>query len=298
VRAAVAISAFTTETHEAAGKWRGIGATGGFRLRAQLGFEYVWSSQLTARQERRAYAEADRLFVNYRSVRDILAAEGGPAGRCRFLPYAAETAFRDRDNALLAHRGQPDGVPTLLAVSRHDPRKGLEGLIRALADLNRAGVQFRANLIGTGSLLEAHHRLVSTLGLEGRVSVLGFVPDAWPLFGGADVFVLPSIEEASGSLSLLEALQAGLPVVASNIDGIHEDVTDGVEGLLVPPGDVLALAAALKRLLVDEPMRRRMGAAARRTFESRFTAERFTTALADAYAGMGFVPWADPTRVG
>jgi glycosyltransferase involved in cell wall biosynthesis len=79
-------------------------------------------------------------------------------------------------------------------------------------------------------------------------------------------------------------------VVASAVDGVPEDVADGESALLVPPGDVAALGEALAAVLVDPALRRRLGAAARRTFERRFSADIFTAALSDVYADLGVRP--------
>jgi glycosyltransferase involved in cell wall biosynthesis len=131
--------------------------------------------------------------------------------------------------------------------------------------------------------MEAHRNLARSLGLEESVAIPGFVPDSFSYLRHADLFVLPSLEEGSGSLSLIEALQAGTPVVASSVDGIPEDVTDGLDALLVPPNDAEALAGALRRLIVDGDLRERLRRRGRETFCRRFSADRFTAVLAGIY---------------
>ncbi|MBI3105509.1 MAG: glycosyltransferase family 4 protein, partial [Candidatus Rokubacteria bacterium] len=128
------------------------------------------------------------------------------------------------------------------------------------------------------------------LGLGAETAIEGFVPDPYPYLQHADVFALPSLEEGSGSLSLLEALQAGVAVVASGVDGIPEDVTDGDSALLVRPGDAGGLAAALERVLADAGLRARLARRARDTFEARFSAGAFAAALGEIYAGLGVRP--------
>jgi glycosyltransferase involved in cell wall biosynthesis len=96
---------------------------------------------------------------------------------------------------------------------------------------------------------------------------------------GADVLVAPSVPTRQGRregipVVLMEAMSSGLPVVASGISGIPELVSDGRSGLLVPPGEPAALAAALRRLAADPELRRRLGAEGRRTVEERFDVER------------------------
>jgi glycosyltransferase involved in cell wall biosynthesis len=218
---------------------------------------------------------------------------GAAAPLCK-IPYASEAAFVHADGEpapplpLAAAGLEPAGAPLIAAVSRHDPRKGVDVLLRALAVLRDEGVPFRACLIGPGPLLGAHRALAARLALGRSTAVPGLVPDPHPFLRHADVFVLPSLQEASGSLALLEALQAGVAVVASNLDGVPEDVTDGDGALLVPPGDAHALAAALRRLLSDAELRGRLARRGHEIYRERFTAATLVEALRTTYAELGF----------
>jgi glycosyltransferase involved in cell wall biosynthesis len=98
--------------------------------------------------------------------------------------------------------------------------------------------------------------------------------------------VLPSYAEGL-PMSLLEAMAAGCPVVATRVGGIPDLVTDGVDGLLIPPGDPHALAAALQRILRDPVFAQQLGNAARQTIANRYTAERSLERLEQLYAGLG-----------
>jgi glycosyltransferase involved in cell wall biosynthesis len=91
-------------------------------------------------------------------------------------------------------------------------------------------------------------------------------------------------------VALLEALQSGTAVVASDCDGIPEDVTDGEHALLVPPGEVGALRDALARLIDDPALRAELAARGRERFEERFSADTFVAALRDVYAELGAIP--------
>jgi glycosyltransferase involved in cell wall biosynthesis len=116
------------------------------------------------------------------------------------------------------------------------------------------------------------------------VALAGWVDDPYPYLQAASVYVLPSLQEGSGSVALLEALQAGVAVVASALDGIPEDVTDGDSALLVPPGGRPELGQALARLLDDPGLRDRLARRARETYEARFGPERLVAALGEVYA--------------
>jgi len=166
-----------------------------------------------------------------------------------------------------------DGV-RWLAVGRLSHYKGLDVLLRALADVPDA----RLAIIGEGECANLLRATAAECGVAGRVNFAGSVDDATLLSAdaAADAFVLPSLNrgEAFG-LVLLEAMRARLPVVASAIpgSGIGEVVDAGETGVLVPPGDAKALASALARLR-DADLRARMGARGRARYEDRFTLER------------------------
>ncbi|MCG3159234.1 MAG: D-inositol-3-phosphate glycosyltransferase [Acidobacteria bacterium] len=293
VEAIPIVNAYTSLEHEHRGKLLGINRDhdGGSRLSVQL--EYQWIKRVIGRYERRAYFGSQAVLFNYESVRRILLDRFGPGMRFRKIPYSSEIAFTKdgaersdppKSIALL----EPRDAPLVVSVSRHDPRKGLDVLLRALAELKERGVGFRACLIGGGQLIEQHRRLAERLNLNGTVAIEGFVPDVYLYLRHADIFALPSLEEGSGSVSLLEALQAGVAVIASNIDGIPEDVTDGDNAMLIEPGNASALSQAIERVLTDRAMRQRLARRARETFDEKFSPDTLAAALRATYAELGF----------
>jgi glycosyltransferase involved in cell wall biosynthesis len=287
-------SVYGSWQHACAGRVRGLGNAHSLSQKAFYLAEWLWSRLVVARYEGRAYAESRLVLVNYESVRRLLRDEFGPGAEVRRLPYAAEAAFlpsrAPSPEPLPVGPLTPRDAPLIVSVSRHDARKGVDVLLRALGQLKAAGIPFRACLVSGGPLLTAHRRLVERLGLETMVTLTGWVPDSFAYLQHADVFVLPSLRESSGSLALLEALQAGVAVVASNVDGIPEDVTDGESALLVEPGNVGQLTGALTRVLTDRELRRRLAERARTTLVERFSADAFTAALRNLYAELGFTP--------
>lgn len=289
------VTAYDTLVNESRAKLRGVAEDHGYLERLAQAWELLWNSTAVRHYERRSYCEARALLVNYRSVERLVTATYGNGLHLRKVTYASETAFLregrevpEMPKTVAALRSS--GAPLIATVSRHDPRKGIDVLLHALARLKGEGVAFRACLAGGGRLLEAHRQLVRTLGLSDVVVVEGFVPDSYAYTRHADVFVLPSLGEGSGSLSLLEALQAGAGIVASKVDGISEDVVDDESALLVPPGDEQALAAAIRRMLTGRGLRQRLAWHARRVFEQRFSAKAFTDALGEVYAQFGILP--------
>jgi glycosyltransferase involved in cell wall biosynthesis len=137
---------------------------------------------------------------------------------------------------------------------------------------------YRAAIVGDGPERAALEAAAATA----QVELLGERGDVPEQLAASDVFVLSSRSEGM-PMSILEAMAAGLPVVASAVGGIPEIVRDGETGLLVPPGDADALAAALGRLLDDDGLRRRLGAAGRERALDEFDVVRFGDAHVDAY---------------
>jgi glycosyltransferase involved in cell wall biosynthesis len=286
-------NAYTAIDHEALGKLKGVNHNHGLSRRLQHLVEYLWTISCLNLYERRLYTGSQIVITNYASVERMIGARYGASVSLRRMPYASEMAFLgdpSEQSAIPADLAalKPSDAPLLVAVSRQDPRKGIDVLLRALAELRARGVAFRACIVGGGLLLEAHRRMAERLGLGDSVLLTGRVPDSYQYLRHADVFVLPSLQEGSGSVSLLEALQAGVAVVASNLDGIPEDVKDGESALLVEPGDAIALSHAIQRLLTDVDLRDRLGQRARETFIEKFSAQAFANALGDLYAELGF----------
>jgi glycosyltransferase involved in cell wall biosynthesis len=142
-------------------------------------------------------------------------------------------------------------------------------------------------IFGEGELRPALTRQIKHLGLEHRVSLVGFRADILSLLKGLDLFVMSSITEGLGT-SILDAMAASKAVVGTTAGGIPEAVEHGVTGLLVPPHHADALADAILRLLKDEPLRRRMGEAGLERVRALFSVDRMvdeTLAVYERVAG-------------
>jgi glycosyltransferase involved in cell wall biosynthesis len=217
-----------------------------------------WQRALDRWLELLALASSHRIIVNSRVTADEVVALGIPRSRIVILPPGV-----DRIPDATARGWRP--VLRLLAVGNLTQRKGLDVLLEALAQVR---FPFELHLVGDPDY-EPEHRarleelvaaaqLVDRVAFRGRLSP-GALAEA---YRSADVFVAPSRWEGFG-MALLDALLHGLPVVASAVGAIPELVEHGDNGLLVPPGNPAALAAALERLAADDDLRRRMGERAR-----------------------------------
>jgi glycosyltransferase involved in cell wall biosynthesis len=166
-------------------------------------------------------------------------------------------------------------------IARLTEQKGHSFLFDALAK-EPALAELRLIVIGDGPLRASLERQVAALGLSPRVSFLGSRRDLGDLLSVMDIFVLPSLWEGL-PLSMVLAMGAGLPVVTTSVAGIPEVVRDGQSGLLVPPGDSAALAAALTRLVQSSDTREALGATARGFVLPRFGVDRYVASVVSVY---------------
>ena len=168
--------------------------------------------------------------------------------------------------------GLSDGDMFLLSVGRLVYQKGHEFLISAMASVLPSFPRAKAVICGDGNLHQALEAQIARLRLVDSVFLLGNRTDIGRFLSSANIFVLPSRWEGL-PVSLLEAMGMGLPVIATRVEGVEEVVQDGVQGLLVPPEDSAALAAALEELIDHPDLRHRMGVAARMRIEESYTAD-------------------------
>ena len=173
-------------------------------------------------------------------------------------------------------RGRPDFV--VLTPARFHEQKGHVYLLEAAAQVPEATFV----LAGDGELRPAMEQRARDLGVMDRCVFLGHRSDVPALLAAADVFVLPSLFEGL-PISVLEAMAAERPVIATAVGGTDEAVVDGATGLLVPPRDAVALAAAIRRLRADPPLARQLARAGRARVEADFSSEGAARGVMEVY---------------
>ncbi len=192
---------------------------------------------------------------------------------------ALEAGVGTADRVITVHNGMPDVPPRLRAepartpprlvmVARFGPQKDHATLLRALAGLQDQ--PWELDLIGEGPLIGETAALAGSLGIGARVKILGQRMDVDQLLAGAQASLLVTNYEGF-PLSILEAMRSGLPVVASDVNGVAEAVRDGETGYLVPRGDVERLRDRIDRLLRAPALRAQLGAQGRARYEQHFT---------------------------
>lgn len=235
------------------------------------------------------YGQIDRIaFVSELARREFLAGKPAvnPSKLCvipNSVPEIGGKTLAGDLPDLRRQYGIASNVPLLLFCGRLVPEKGCDVLLEACARLKT--LPFALVLAGTGekNFEKRLHDMAAEQELLGKVFFAGFVRGANRLLSQADISVSPSVCSEAGSLTVLEAMQAGCAQVASDNGSQPEFIDNGTTGLLVPPADEERLAEALRRLLADDDLRRRMGRAAKECFDRHFSYERFYVRYLELY---------------
>ena len=241
-----------------------------------------WGNVLT-------YPRNDHVFTVSESVRESIEYPSPLRALLRMPPV--ETLYHGLDPAQVSkwtgsdgfrrEMGIPEDAPVVVNVANFKPHKGHIELIRAVVEVRRAVPDVRFVLVGVGPLEAGAREEARRLGVADAVTFAGFRDDVPRVVSSGDVFTLASRHEGL-SIALMEAMALSRPVVVTRAGGLPEIVTDGVDGLLVPPGDVQGLARGLIAVLRDAPMRERLGRAARDR-ASRFDIRRTVARVEQVY---------------
>ena len=242
--------------------------------------------------QRGAYGCAHVIVANAQAAADRLRLEHVARHKVAIVPNGL-------DVARFAARPLQPPLRRVVMVANLRPEKGHDVLLDAASHVLARFPDARFQLIGSGSEYRRLVALADARGVSHAVSFLGHCETVPERLAAADVFVLPSRSEALPN-ALLEAMAAGLPVVASAVGGILEVIDEGRTGLLVPAGDPRALADAVSRLMSDGALATRLGAAAR-AHAARYSFDRMVAAFENVYltqltrAGIRAVPGAAQT---
>jgi glycosyltransferase involved in cell wall biosynthesis len=230
------------------------------------------------------YRHVDVFVAASDAIREILLRDGIPPSRIEVVHDGVNLTRIDKEPPVDAHAAfwLPAGAPLVGNVAALAPHKGQRYLIAAAADVVRRVPDTRFLIVGDGELRPSLERQAKDLGLERHVTLAGFRDDALGLMKSFDIVVMSSITEGLGS-SVLEAMACGKPVVATLAGGLPEAVVHEETGLLVPPRDSEALAAAILRLLEQPTLGDALGRAGRARVERQFSIEQLVTRTAQVY---------------
>lgn len=229
----------------------------------------------------------DRLIVPSASIEAKVRREGRGAARFSVIPNGVDLARFSAPTPPCSLRddfGIPASALVIGAVARLEPEKGHRFLVEAMPAVVEAVPDAWLAIIGEGSLADELRAQAAALPVAARERIVftGRREDISAVTADLDIAVLPSLREAQG-ISILEAMARQKPVIASAVGGVPEVITDGVDGLLVPPADPQALAGAITRLAGDEALRRRIGEAGYRTVVDRFSIDSMVRSIEQVY---------------
>lgn len=232
-------------------------------------------------------AAVDRVVAPSNYVNARLVGEGLPTGKIRTIWNGVNVDRFRRPVSVADVRAKYGLDPSAMLVASSAlliPEKGIGFLIEAAREVVRTSPDVQFVHIGDGPRLQEYRDRVASLGLENHFKFAGLLnlAEIAPLVSSADVFTLPCVWGEAFSLVVLEAMAAGKPVIATRIGGNMEAVEDGRSGILVPPGDPAALAAAILRLQNDPALRQQMAEeSGRRSTE--FHVDRWVDQTIDLY---------------
>jgi glycosyltransferase involved in cell wall biosynthesis len=245
--------------------------------------EASWQTWWSRRVSRWAHRRASHtIAVSTPIRRRLIEKDRVPPDRVSLIPNAVVPAPDDPPDLSGA---LPDGWldrPLVGVVARLQPEKGVATFLKAAARVSKTFPEARFLVAGDGPLRGELLDLAGRLGVRDRTRFLGYRTDARAIIGLLDVLVVPSLTEGS-PLIVLEAMAAGVPVVASAVGGVPDQARHGEEGLLVPPGDPEALARALGELLRDPDRARLLGEAGRRRTENEFSHQTLVGRIEGVY---------------
>lgn len=217
--------------------------------------------------------------------RQVLESNGVAKDRIQIIYNGVDPAAAPaRDRSVLQEFGIPDDAPVISILTRFSEEKGVPFLLRSIAKLKeKTTIPFRLLLVGSGPDFDRDSQLIPQLGLADTVILTGFRTDTAALLAASDIYLNSSSSEAM-SFSILEALNAGLPLVVTDVGGNPELVRTGGDcGLLAPYGDEDAYADAIRTLLEDVTLREAYSAAARAKVKNEFDLHKLLDEVYQTY---------------
>ena len=273
-------------THTAKAGWLGRAACSRLGIPA-LYTPHGWTiTDRISRHQGQVYAVAERIAARWcDAIVCVCDAERRIAldrrvGKPRQL-HVIHNGVKDIDDRLRASPAA--SPPTLVSIARFEAPKDHSFLVMTLAGLQ--DLDWNLVLVGDGPLLGAVRQLAGELGIGGRVRFPGYLTDPAEAMSTAQMFVLSSRSEGFPR-SILEAMRAGLPVVASDVGGVREAVEDGINGSVFPHGHLDSLRRALRDLIESPLNRERFGQAGRQLFEIRFGFDQMVRATQNLYVSV------------
>jgi len=239
-----------------------------------------WRNRLNTLVERRTLGRASALIAVSEAMAAYTVGQGFAEEKVTVVPNGVPVV------GPLPRREEPSGTWTLGTMALFRPRKGLEVLLATLAILRRKGLPVRLRAIGSFESPDYEatiRRLADSLGLTGAVEWLGFATDVNRELARMDLFVLPSLFGEGLPMVILEAMAAGVPVIATRVEGAPEAIRDRIDGMIAAPGDADDLARAVTRVLNGAASWSAMRSSAHHRQAARFSDRSMAEGVARVY---------------
>lgn len=234
------------------------------------------------RLDRQVLKRFDGIAAVSETVAEKLRQSGVPPSRIQVIANGIDVRPFE-EHFVSAVSASPAGLgPVIGVVARLDLQKGFEFLFHAVRELAATNPGLQVMIVGDGPDRGAIEKMIVDLGLESRVTLAGERSDMPAIYAAMDIFVLPSLNEGL-PMTVLEAMAASRPVIATRVGAIPSVIADGRTGLLVEPRDGAGLASAIARLTADPDLRSRLAREARLSVMQNYTADIMARKYADLY---------------
>lgn len=244
-----------------------------------------WKASLYFRVDRWCLKRYERVVCVSPDLLEVCLSAGVPRDRVQLIENAIDVPHYHRTQsreAAKGHFGVPADQTLIVAVGRLSPEKNFRMLIRCAAKMISEGRNIAVAIAGEGSQQHELQTLIASTGHADRIRLVGFLADPRPLYEAADIYALSSDREGLPNV-VLEAMTYSAPVVSTAVAGVPRLIQQGENGLLSPIADEPSFLAALRRVVDDTDLRRRLGDAGRATIEARYTFENRMRQFAAVY---------------
>jgi len=247
----------------------------------------LWKSQFLLAIERMMNRITDAKICVSRDIAEIRRKnEGTPDEKLIYIPNAVDAGlFKESSSSkgrIMEEFGWQSDDPLILSVGRIVEAKNYPLLVDAIVELGKKIPEARCLIAGDGDQKEEIEKKIGSLGVSERIKMAGTRRDIPELLAAAEIFTLSSVREGL-PVSILEAMASGTPVVSTDVGGVGDAVTDGINGLLVPSGDPAAMAKAFERMLSDREFSKNLADNGLRTVEEKFSIKSAASRLGDIY---------------
>ncbi len=280
VKMTMITSYFTSTRHEMKGALKAIRIKDyGISPKLRYFIVYEVVARIFYIFEKLTLLNSDLVIVHYESSKRIIKKYFNVEDRKIFLFPWYSKIFKRKGEDLASNVQYLH--PLVVSICRQDPRKGINFIIHAVKIASKTIHNINCLIVGSGSFLNLNRQLVEKLNLTKNVKVVGFASDIHPILTQADIAIVVPLAQGSSALTVSEAMSYGKAIIASDCDGIPEDIADNVNGIIVKKGSEEAIASAIIKLVEDKNLRVRLGKEALKSSKSKFGFDKMKNSIKD-----------------